>query len=250
MDSITVFLTSDNLFQAAAEDFAVRTLRVIEKKGICNVVLSGGNTPKKFFDALVNYDDKNAKKIAWDKIRFFFGDERYVPLNDPQSNYHTAQQFLFSKVAIPMGNIYAVPTELDSAAASAEQYEKILRELFHLKASEWPAFDITYLGMGDNGHTASLMPFTDLVESYIRDNSDNLLVASLWVEPLKMFRITLTPPAINHSDYIVFLVEGEAKAPALKEVFEIKKEPLKYPAILIKNAVWFVDQAAASMLSR
>lgn len=244
-ESLRLFSTAKDLFQAAAEDFVIRTSQTIEKKGVCNVVLSGGNTPKKFFNALIQVKSK----ISWDKIRFFFGDERYVPLDDPQSNYHSAQKFLFSKVDIPAENIYPIPTELASAEASAKQYEKTLRELFHLQEFQWPAFDITYLGMGENGHTASLMPCTDLVKGYIGDSHLPTLVASLWVAPLKMHRITLTPPALNHSAYIAFLVEGEAKAMALKEVIENKKDPLKYPAILIKNAVWFVDQAAASQLS-
>jgi 6-phosphogluconolactonase len=249
MDSVTVFSTAENLFQAAAQDFVERTSKAIEKRGMCNVVLSGGNTPKKFFDVLVNNIEIN-KKISWEKIRFFFGDERYVPSEDPQSNYHTAEQFLFSKVGIPPENIYRVPTELVSAAAVAEQYEKTLRELFHLQDYQWPDFDITYLGMGDNGHTASLMPFTDVVKSYCEPIHSPALVVGMWVEALKMFRITLTPPAINHSRYIAFLVEGEAKADALKEVVENKKDPLQYPAILIKNPVWFVDRAAANKLEK
>jgi polyphosphate glucokinase len=244
-ESLRLFYSADDLFQAAAEDFVIRTSQSIEEKGVCNVVLSGGNTPKHFFDALT----QTKRKIAWDKIRFFFGDERYVPLDDPQSNYHTAKKFLFSKVPIPVENIYPIPTQLASAAASAEQYEKTLRELFHLQEFQWPAFDIIYLGMGDNGHTASLMPFTDLVKSYIQAPFLPTLVASLWVEQLQMYRVTLTPPAINHGAYIAFLVEGEAKAAALKEVIENKKDTLKYPAILIKNAVWFADEAAAEQLS-
>ncbi len=240
-----IFSTADDLYRAAVEDFVVRTTKAIQTKGVCDVVLSGGNTPKKFYDALVN-DAK--ERVLWDKIRFFFGDERYVSLNDVQSNYHTAQEFLFSKVGIPAENIYPVPTDLPSAEASANQYEKTLRELFHLQEFQWPLFDIIYLGMGGNGHTASLMPFTDLVKSYTYDNHLPALVASLWVEPLKMDRVTLTPPAFNHSPYIVFLVEGEAKAAALKAVLENKKDPVKYPALLIKNAIWFVDQSAAHEL--
>ncbi len=238
-NAIKTFPTGNDLFQAAADDFAARTFQVIQKKGICNVVLSGGNTPKKFFDVLVTRTN-----IHWDKIRFFFGDERYVPMDDQQSNYHTAQQFLFSKVPVSKENIYPIPTQLTTAVASAEEYVRILRTFFN---GQWPEFDITYLGMGDNGHTASLMPHTDLVKNYIRDPDLPSWVEGIWVEKLNMYRITLTPPAINHSAYIAFLVEGEAKAAPLKEVLN-KTDPLQYPAILIKNAVWFVDKAAASQL--
>ena len=254
MDSVTsatsreqlrLLSTAKELFQTAAEDFVTRTALAIEKKGFCDVVLSGGNTPKRFFEALIDVKEK----IAWNKIRFFFGDERYVPLDDPQSNYYTAQTFLFSKVNVPIENIFPIPTGLESAEASAKQYEKTLRELFQLQEFQWPIFDITYLGMGDNGHTASLMPFTDLVKNYIHDSNSPTLVASLWVEPLNMYRVTLTPPAINHSAYIAFLVEGETKAEALKAVIENRSDPLKYPAILIKNAVWFIDKPAANQLT-
>lgn len=242
---LRLFSSVTDLFHTAAEDFSMRSAKIIEQKGSCNVVLSGGNTPKFFFDALI----KVKKKISWDKIRFFFGDERYVPLDDPQSNYNTAQKFLFSKVPIPAKNIYPIPTNLATAEACAQQYEKTLRELFHLQDFQWPPFDMTYLGMGDNGHTASLMPFSDLLKRYLEGPPMPTMVASLWVESLNMYRVTLTPPAINHSAYIAFLVEGETKAAALKKVIEHKKNPLEYPAILIKNAVWYVDQAAGNLLS-
>lgn len=244
-ESLQLFSTATDLFHAAAEDFVIRSTEIIKQKGVCNVVLSGGNTPKSFFDALTHVKEK----ISWGKIRFFFGDERYVPLDNPQSNYYTAHKFLFSNVSIPTENIFPIPTELASAEESAQQYEKTLRTLFHLQDFQWPAFDITYLGMGDNGHTASLMPFSELVKSYVEGPPTPTLVASLWAESLGMYRVTLTPPALNHSAYIAFLVEGETKASALKKVIEHKKHPLKYPAILIKNAVWYIDQAAGNQLS-
>ena len=245
-----IFSSSDELFKVAAEDFILKSSKSIKEKGVCNIVLAGGNTPKKFFETVLKLASEN-KKIAWDKMRFFFGDERYVPADDPQSNYFTAQQFLFSKVPVLQQNIFRIPTELVNAAECAKQYEETLRKLFSLKDFQWPAFDITYLGMGDNGHTASLMPFTDFVSEYVQHpDVSPKIVASMWVEALKMFRITLTPPAINHSQHIIFLVEGESKASALKEVLEKRNNPVQYPALLIKNAVWFVDQAAASQLEK
>lgn len=265
-NAVRLFSSSENLFQAAAKDFLERSAQAIKQKGWCNVVLSGGNTPKSFYTTLVNYSLNNGNRdchserseeslFSWNKIRFFFGDERYVSSEDTQSNFHTAQEFLFSKVSVPAENIYRVPTELPTAVLSAKQYEQTLKNLFKLQEAQFPPFDITYLGMGDNGHTASLMPFTDIVNDYIQNPDLPGLVKSLWVEALKMFRITLTPPAINHSAYIAFLVEGENKAPALKAVLQDavlygKGNPLQYPALLIKNATWFVDQAAASLLEK
>lgn len=245
--NIKVFLSAENLFQAAANDFLERSSQAIKEKGWCNVVLSGGNTPKNFYNTIVNDTDlKN--KIQWGKIRFFFGDERYVSSEDTQSNYHTAKEFLFSKVPVLAENIYRVPTELPTAAAAAKQYEQQLKDLFQLEDSQFPPFDIVYLGMGDDGHTASLMPFTDIVNDYTKTPDLSGVVKSLWVEKLKMFRITLTPPAINHGAYVAFLVEGENKAAALKAVLQDKNNPLQYPALLIKHADWYVDQAAAKQL--
>ncbi len=247
--NLHLYDTGKDLFLAAADDFLLRTTDIIKEKKICNVVLAGGNTPKLFFDTLV-CNENYKQKIAWDKIRFFFCDERYVSSDDLQNNYHMVQKYLFSKVPVPSENIYRIPTtELSSAVHAAKNYENTLRKLFPLPKFQWPDFDISYLGLGDNGHTASLMPGTDLVKKWIENPDLLTLVASLWVEPLKMYRITLTPSAINHSHHIVFLVQGEEKAVALKKVLEERNNPLQYPAILIKNAVWFVDQAAAKQLT-
>lgn len=240
-EKIRVFSHAEELFQTAANDFFTRAAKIIQHKGYCHVVLSGGNTPKKFYTALVN----SKQSLPWNKIRFFFGDERYVSSDDVQSNYHTAQEYLFSHLPVPPENIFRMPTELSSAAETAKQYEITLKKMFN---SLWPEFDITYLGMGNDGHTASLMPFTDNVKNYIKHPELVPWVEGLWVETLKMYRMTLTPPAINHSRHIVFLVEGVEKASALKQVLEIRNNPLQYPAILIQHATWFVDEAAASGL--
>lgn len=246
---IKEFSTPTILFQAAAQDFLERSLDIIQKKGWCNIVLSGGNTPKNFYAAITE-NEALKNKIQWDKMRFFFGDERYVSSDDAQSNYHTAKEYLFSKVPVLEENIYRVRTELKTAADAAMQYEQTLKNIFKLEAGQHPPFDITYLGMGDDAHTASLMPFTDIVNAYV--NNPNLpgLVKSLWVDKLNMFRITLTPPAINHSTYVIFLVEGKNKAAALKVVLQDRHNPQQHPALLIKEAIWFVDQAAASQLEK
>src|SRR3989338_5344102 len=250
MNTIKTFPTSEILFQTAAKDFVQRTTQAVKARGICNVVLSGVNTPKSFFACLTHATF--ASHIPWQHIRFFFGDERYVPANDPASNYHRAQTFLFSKIPVPPENIFRIPTtELAHATAATQHYAQILRDLFYLPEGQFPPFDITYLGLGDNAHTASLMPNTPLVEKYCGAHAQqDKLVASLWVEALAMYPIPLTPPAINHSDAIIFLIEGENKAAAVQKVLEGEKNPLKYPAQLIKNAIWFLDRAAASQLTR
>jgi 6-phosphogluconolactonase len=227
-----------DLFQAAAEDFKRRAIHAIEQKGIFTVVLSGGETPKKFLDMLVGAD------IPWGQIQFFFSDERYVPADDEASNYHMAYEHLFSKVPVPPENIYRMPTYFENPQEAAQEYDRILRNIFRLKEDEFPRFDLIYLGLGEDAHTASLMPFHDLKKG--------LLVTSLWVSELNMYRMTLTPEAINQSESIIFFVTGSNKAKALWNVLEGPANPQRYPAQLIhcvhSATVWYLDQAAAGKL--
>ncbi len=162
-----------------------------------------GNTPKTFFDTLTQIK-LYKESIPWSQIKFFFGDERYVPAEDAQSNYHMAYEHLFSKVPVLSENIYRMPTNAKEPEVAAKEYEITLRKTFNIKENEFPRFDLLYLGLGDNAHTASLMPFSEVL--MIKNNQ---LVASLWVQELKMFRLTLTPPAINHASNIIFLVTGD-----------------------------------------
>ena len=157
--------------------------------------MPGGNTPKLFFDTLtrVEYYKNN---IPWQQIQFFFGDERYVPSDDAESNYHMAYEHLFSKVPINPENIYRIPTEFNDPKDAARAYEKTLRKVFHIKDNAFPQFDLVYLGLGDDAHTASLMPFSDVVMHYVKNSSSdkhNQLVASLFITESNMYRITLTP---------------------------------------------------------
>lgn len=239
---IKLFSKLHDLFQTAAEDFAYRAIDLVNNKGVFNVALSGGNTPKVFFEIL------SQLQIPWDKIRFFFTDERYVPVDSSENNYHMADQYLFSKISIPRENIFRIPTEFKNPEEAAKEYELILRKAFCIKDidNEFPQFDVVYLGLGDDGHTASLMPFNNLVLN------KHQLVASIWVSKLKMYRITLTPSVINHSENIIFLVTGENKAPAVSAVLEGKFEPQRYPAQLINciagKTIWYLDKAAATLI--
>ncbi len=241
---IKIFASPDELFHAAAEDFTQRALHAVDAKGVFTVVLSGGNTPKSFFDALTE-NKFCQEKTPWDKIKFFFGDERYVPADDSASNYHMAYEHLFSKVPVVKKNIYPIPTDLHDPKDTAKNYEATLRKVFQIKYHEFPRFDLVYLGLGENGHTASLMPFSEVLTP-----PADQLVASLWVPELKMYRITLTSSAINNSLCIIFLVEGEKKVSAVYEVLEGAANPERYPAQLIHNGktIWYLDQAAAKKL--
>jgi 6-phosphogluconolactonase len=160
--------------------------------------------------------------------------------------------YLFSKVPVNADNIYRMPTEFTNPSDAAKDYEKTLKNVFQLKGKAFPPFDLVYLGLGDNAHTASLMPFTDEVKNCISGSEDQCLVLSTFVADLNMFRITLTPSAINNGHEVIFLVTGENKAPAVWEVLEGPHDPLHYPAQLIQNThkktIWYLDQAAASQL--
>jgi 6-phosphogluconolactonase len=254
-NEIAIFPSANDLFQFAAKDFTHRALAAVNDKGTFSVVLAGGNTPKLFFDTLtgVKYY-KNS--IPWQQIQFFFGDERYVPSDDAESNYHMAYEHLFSKVPVNPENVYRIPTEFNDPKDAAKDYEQTLREAFHIKDNAFPQFDLLYLGLGDNAHTASLMPLSDVVMHYTENpfsDKNNPLVASLFDSESNMYRITLTPNAINNGMDIIFLVAGANKATAVWEVLEGQTDPLHYPAQLIhsvhRKTIWYLDQAAAGKLN-
>lgn len=248
---LKIFPAPKDLFLFAASDFKERAIASVNQKGIFSVVLSGGNTPKLFFDTLVNQESLKTN-IPWDYIQFFFGDERYVPKDNEESNYHTAYTHLFSKVPVKEENIYPMPTELKDPANVASQYALTLRKAMHTKTDAFPVFDLCYLGLGANAHTASLMPKSDLVSYYAMQGEETLLdplAASLYVPNINQYRITLTPPLINHSKTIIFLVTGDDKSQAVKHVLQGPVNKVLYPAQLIHAhsgiTSWYLDQAAA-----
>lgn len=249
---VKIFATPTELCQFAAKDFSRRAIAAVADKGAFSVVLSGGNTPKLFFDTLT----KEKSKIPWGEIHFFFGDERYVPMNDIESNYHMAVEHLFSKVPVNPENIYRIPTEFNDPNDAAKKYEKTIRKVFHIRDNDPPQFDLVYLGLGVNAHTASLMPFSDIVRYYAKNPSpdeDDSLVSALFASEINMHRITLTPTAINHAEAIIFLVTGKTKANAVADVFGDKINPILYPAQLIESVngktIWYLDKAAAVKIS-
>lgn len=253
---ITVFPEPDALFQFAANDFKNRAIAAVAEKGNFSVVLAGGNTPKAFFDVLTSVEEYK-KHIPWPLIQFFFGDERYVPADHEESNYHMADLHLFSKVPIDPSNIYRIPTEFKDPKIAAKHYENTLRKTFHISDQAFPLFDLVYLGLGDNAHTASLMPLSELVKHFAEKTSlesSHQLVATLSVSESILKRITLTPNALNHGRVIIFLATGASKATAAWEVLEGKSDPEQYPAQLIRSVhgktIWYLDQLAAAKLSR
>ncbi len=233
--------------QALALDAACHISRLaltcIESKGRFTIALSGGSTPRALYELLATQPFK--EEMPWEDIFFFFGDERCVSHDNSQSNYRMASEAMLSKAAIPPENVF--PTELQDSAPeeSAIQYEKKLKEFFSLKEGELPVFDLILLGLGDDGHTASLFP-----ESKALSESERLCVAN-YVEKFKASRITLTLPVLNNAAQVAFLVTGSGKAAIINDILTGKKERA-YPAMLVSphngTLRWYLDKAAASEL--
>jgi len=231
------------LHRTGADEFTRCAREAILARGRFAVALAGGSTPKGGY-SLIAADQKDpAKGLPWDKIHIFFSDERNVPPDDKESNYRMANESLLSKVSVPQQNVHRIPAELDANAA-ASQYEAELRNFFKPKPRDWPRFDLIMLGMGPDGHTASLFPGT------VALNEKSRWVVENWVEKFKTYRITFTFPVINHAAQVMFFVAGEDKAPVLKEVLQGKEAV--YPSQRVRpvdgRLLWIVDKAAAKLL--
>lgn len=204
------------------------------------MALAGGRTPRRVYELLATEQFKN--RLDWSQVFLFFGDERCVPPTDPESNYAMVAATLISKVPLPPANVFRMAGE-DNPIENAQAYEKRLREFF--PASAWPRFDLVMLGMGADGHAASLFP-----------GSDALHENSRWVvttkNPQGTNRITLTAPALNHAANILFLVTGKEKAGTLFEIMRGQPDLTRLPAALIRPIAgtleWFIDREAASLL--
>jgi 6-phosphogluconolactonase len=233
------------LFRAAADEFTRAAREAITARGRFSVALAGGNTPRGAYALLAEGDAR--AHLRWDKVHFFFGDERNVPPGHPDSNYRMAQEALFSRIAVPEGNIHRIEGEL-KAEEAADAYQRLLRSFFTLQPGQMPRFDLVLLGMGSDGHTASLFPGSAALTETSR------LVVANWVERFKAFRITLTFPVLNHAAEVLFLVSGTDKAEMLRNVLEGDPSGVAYPAQRVRpdagRVLWYADHAAAASLSR
>jgi len=228
------------LAREAARRFAELAEAFTNDAGRFTVALSGGSTPKAMFQILA--DKAFADALPWRSIYFFWGDERCVPPDHADSNYRMAYEALLSRVPIPRENIFRIPAEDEDHKRAAANYSENLRTFFD---TERPSLDLVFLGMGADGHTASLFPGTTALCP-----SDRIAVAN-YVDKFQSWRITLTADTINRARNIIFLVAGADKAPALKEVIEGPRNPEQYPSQLIKPShgalLWMVDEAAAKL---
>ncbi len=245
---IQVLSEPQELSRAAADEFVRLSGEAVKARGLFAVALAGGSTPKMLYSLLVS--DAYRGRVPWEKIHFFWGDERHVAPDHKDSNFRMAQETMLSRVSVPAANVHRVKSENPDARKAAEEYEKELRDFFtahKLLANGLPRFDLVLLGMGPDGHTASLFPGTHAVRERER------WVAAPWVDKFHTYRITLTPPVINNAACILFFVSGNEKAETLRAVLEGAEESDRYPSQTIQPASgtlrWLVDGAAARLLS-
>ncbi|HYK49144.1 MAG TPA: 6-phosphogluconolactonase [Terriglobales bacterium] len=238
---IEVLPTPDDLFRAAAEEFVRAGRAAIAEQGRFTVALSGGSTPRSLYSLLA----KDHADFPWSQTFLFFGDERHVPPDHPESNYRMVKESLLTKVPIPTGNVFRVQAEMPDPVAAAADYEKQLRRFFELRPNEFPSFDLILLGLGADGHTPSLFPGSDGLKEQSR------LVIANWVDKFKAHRLTFTFPVLNNAKDVMFLVSGEGKSEMASLILEGKNTP-PFPAQQIdpKNRLaWMLDKAAAARLS-
>ncbi|HMG36263.1 MAG TPA: 6-phosphogluconolactonase [Blastocatellia bacterium] len=251
---IRIYKDPEELALKAARGFARLADQYVVGSGRFTVALAGGSTPKAMLSLLAQTPFRET--VPWSSIHFFWGDERCVPPDHQDSNYRMAFEALLSKVPVPKENIFRIPAELKDPDQAASEYESALINFF-LKSdkpsetaplSNVPRFDLIMLGMGPDGHTASLFPGTPAVSV-----TDRVAVAN-YVEKLKAHRITLTAATINNARNVTFLAAGADKAETLRNVLEGPYQPQIYPSQMIRPSrgalLWMIDEAAAGFLSQ
>ena len=244
MKNVKKFKDIAELSEFAAKQIISVGKKAIKKNDRFTLVLAGGTTPKTLYQLLKTDEYKN--QLDWEKVIFFLGDERDVSPMSDQSNFRMINENLFKALQTPKPNILRWNTEIIKADEVAENYEKTIKRFFGLKNGEFPKFDMILLGMGDDGHTASLFPATSAL------HEEKRIAVNNWVEKYDANRLTMTYPAINNAGNILFLVSGEEKAEALKEVLKGAANAEKFPSQKIKpvkgKITWLVDEAAGGLV--
>jgi 6-phosphogluconolactonase len=236
---VEVLTDKTELIQRSLEVVLQKAQAAIAEKGQFTIALSGGSTPKPLYEALA---DQN---LPWEKIHIFWGDERYVPPDHPDSNQKMARQAWLERVSFPAANLHPMPTDDADPAVAAGRYEAHLQDFFQAQPGEFPALDVVLLGIGDDGHTASLFPHTEALQV----NDRLITVGNKDGQP----RITFTAPLINQAKTVIFIVAGASKQAALSEIFATVGDATTYPARLIQpdgELWWLLDQSAGEHLEK
>ncbi len=234
----------EHLAQRSLEIFVDEAQNAIKAKDAFHVAISGGHTPKRFFELLG--EAPKAISLPWEKVHLFWVDERYVPPDSQWSNYKLAADNFLPKVAIPDENVHRIPTEFDDFNIAAQHYEETIRRVFGLGKDQIPEFDLIVLGMGVEGHTGSLFP-----DSYACLDTEDL-VCVVYILDDKLNRITLTHPVLRAASHLAVLVSGEEKAAILKEVLTSRPDDVRYPIHvlwpILDKVTWLIDKNAAKLL--
>ncbi|MGC1424074.1 MAG: 6-phosphogluconolactonase [Terracidiphilus sp.] len=233
------------LARRTAQHFVDVVEQAVAKRGLARIAISGGSTPKAAFQLLADPGQPWLKRMPWDKLELYWVDERTVPPDDPESNYRMTREAMLDHVPLKPERVHRMEGELEPEVAAA-RYESLLRNNFRLEGAESPRFDLVALGMGDDGHTASIFPHTEAIHTLGR------LVTANQVPQKDTWRITLTWPVINQGSSVFFLIGGKNKAELVKEVFMGPRDPERLPSQLIWPAggilTLILDRDAAALL--
>ncbi len=241
---IYVFDSKEILFRNAAQHFTEVAAMAIADHGCMNVALAGGSTPKGLYQLLATSD--YMKNIQWENVNVFFGDERCVPLDHEDSNYKMACEAFLNTVPIRATQIFPMVTDAANMHACAADYAELVREKLPHNDNGTPQFDLILLGMGDDGHTASLFPATEIL------SENDKLVAAVYVEKMQVWRLSLTYPTINNANNVLIMVAGDGKAKVLRDVLGEHGNDSSYPIQKITpvgNLLWYLDKSAAKELN-
>lgn len=244
---IRILADADELAEAAASRIERAAAAAIAERGLFTLALAGGSTPEKTYKLLAQPERR--ARIDWARIRLYFGDERFVPHDDPRSNYGMAQRSLIGPASLAPATVFPIPTDLPTAAACAAAYEATLRKEFAPRGQAWPVIDLVLLGLGDDGHTASLFPG----KPALRETNAWVTSSPPGVLPPPVDRITMTFPVLNAAREVLFLVAGAGKASPIRDVLKEAAAVEDRPAVGVRPTegalVWLLDKAAAAGLA-
>jgi 6-phosphogluconolactonase len=240
-----VFQDASQLTSAAADLVLDRATRAVAATGVFRIALAGGGTPRALYATLAG--ERRYQPLPWNRTDVFWGDERHVGPEDPESNYRLAWQTLLNRVPVDPARLHRIRAEDPDATRAATQYERTLQLVFGLAPGSWPRFDLVLLGVGADGHTASLFPGSPALLERSRS------VVAPWIDRLRAFRITMTLPVFNHAAHVMFLAAGADKGPAVAATVDPPPAAEPPPAALVKptdgELTWMLDRQAARFLS-